>query len=66
MTMTKITVKLSTAVIECLRIENKGKVERATTLITKMERGEVFLPKHTTALPPPPPLTPPLAWAPSE
>jgi len=32
--------------LECLQIGKQGKVERAVPLIMKMERGEIFLPKH--------------------
>jgi len=31
--------------IECLPPGNKGKVERAATLMEKLERGEIFLPE---------------------
>jgi predicted phage terminase large subunit-like protein len=34
--------------IECVRTANKDKETRATKLILKMEKGEVFFPKHET------------------
>jgi predicted phage terminase large subunit-like protein len=35
--------------LECLRIGQQGKVERAAPLIMKMQRGEIFLPKYESS-----------------
>ena len=40
------TLKKQKLPIECVPTGNKGKVERATPLMEKLERGEIFLPEE--------------------